>query len=123
VKGPSKITIQIKQNTEGVSLLTQSQFREHLITGGDRDLPLDDHQINMHIQDFEDDLKKESLEHKRTNSDYSNGSQGMLSPSNNKNLGKIQKKMIELLENGLAYLNKEQVEEALREFKVCEALY
>ena len=63
------------------------------------------------------------MEHKRTNSDYSNGSQGMLSPSNNKNLGKIQKKIIELLEAGLAYLNKEQVEEALREFKICETLY
>eukprot|EP00347_Sterkiella_histriomuscorum_P000936 403373959 len=65
---------------------------------------------------------EEMQQHKRMHSDYQNTPDDIAAFNSSRDKG-LSKKVIELLENGLQFLNSERIEEALREFKVAESIF
>lgn len=63
------------------------------------------------------------MAHHRGHSEYDSTPNDVKSHNNSKGDSVMTKRVVELLENGLNYLNRESVEEALKEFLVCEELY
>lgn len=63
---------------------------------------------------------KNFRQHYRGHSEYDSTSKD-LKPVSSDNI--MTKRVIELLDNGLQHLNNDSIEEALKEFMICEELY